>query len=687
MSLKPVFLLLCALFLVTTVDTPAQTLEVSSPDKKITVIFSLKEGTPFYQIKRDNKNIINASKLGFTLNEAPAINSDFKLASHSTSSFNETWTQPWGEEKEINSHYNELKVELSETGEQPRQLTIVFRAFDDGVGFRYEFPQQPHLDYFEIMDEETEFALDGDHHTWWIGAYQPNRFEYLYQKNPLSQLDSVQTPLTMETADGLYVSIHEAALTDYAMMALVRSENTTLTCDLYPWSDGTKVKAYAPHQTPWRTIQIAENPGDLITSYLMLNLNEPNKLEDISWIEPGKYVGIWWGMHLEKYTWSSGPKHGATTENTKRYIDFAAEHGFDGVLVEGWNRGWDGDWYQNSDLFNFTTPYPDYDIQELVAYADKKGVGLIGHHETSAGVLNYESQLEDAFKYLNELGIHRLKTGYVGNGRTIKRIDENGDEQFEWHYGQFMVRHYRKVVKTAATYEVLLDVHEPIKATGIRRTYPNMMTREGARGQEYNAWAEDGGNPPDHTAIIPFTRCLAGPFDHTPGIFDLTFDEYKPNNRVNTTLAKQLALYVVIFSPMHMAADLPENYGGHPALQFIEDVPVDWHTTKVLHAKIGDYVTIVRKDRNSGDWYLGSITDENARTLKASLDFLSPEQKYVAEIYADAGDADWQSNPHAYEIKTQLVDAETQMQLKLAAGGGQAIRFTPATEEDVKKFD
>ncbi len=687
MSLKTVLLLLCTLFLFTTVDTPAQTFEVSSPDKKITVIFSLKQGTPYYQIKRDDKSVINVSKLGFTLNEAHALNSNFKISSHSISSFDETWTQPWGEEKDIVNHYNELKVKLSETTEEPRSLVIVFRAFNDGVGFRYEFPQQLHLDYFEIMDEETEFALNGDHQTWWIGAYKPNRFEYLYQKNPLSQLDSVHTPLTMETKDGLYLSIHEAALTDYGMMALVRSENTTLACDLYPWSDGTKVKAYAPHQSPWRTIQIADNPGDLITSYLVLNLNEPNKLEDTSWIKPGKYVGIWWGMHLEKYTWSSGPSHGATTENTKKYIDFAAAHGFDGVLVEGWNRGWDGDWYQNSDLFNFTTPYPDYDIEELVTYADEKGVGLIGHHETSAGVLNYEEQLEDAFKYLNGLGVHRLKTGYVGNGRTIKRIDENSDEQFEWHYGQFMVRHYREVVKTAAKYEVMLDVHEPIKDTGIRRTYPNMMTREGARGQEYNAWSADGGNPPDHTTIIPFTRCLAGPFDHTPGIFDLTFNEYKPNNRVNTTLAKQLALYVIIFSPMHMAADLPENYVGHPAFQFIKDVPVDWHTTKVLHAQIGDYVTIVRKDRNSEDWYLGSITDENARTLQASLDFLSPGKKYVAEIYADASDADWQSNPQAYEIKRQLVDAETVMELKLATGGGQAIRFRPASEKDVENFE
>ncbi|MEE8391240.1 MAG: glycoside hydrolase family 97 catalytic domain-containing protein, partial [Anaerolineae bacterium] len=436
-------------------------------------------------------------------------------------------------------------------------------------------------------------------------------------------------------------------------------------------------------QTPWRTIQIAESAGDLITSYLILNLNEPNRLEDVSWIEPGKYVGIWWAMHIDKYTWGSGPTHGATTKNAKGTIDFAAEYGFPGVLIEGWNVGWDGEWYEHGERFSFTTPYEDFDIEELSAYAAAKGVKLIGHHETGAAVMNYEQQLNDAFAYYRDLGIDTVKTGYVGWGQGIKRRNEEGRlVGLEWHHGQYMVRHYRKVVETAARYHIMLDVHEPIKDTGIRRTYPNMMTREGARGQEYNAWSADGGNPPEHTTILPFTRMLAGPFDFTPGIFDLFFEEYRPHNRVNTTLAKQLALYVVIYSPLHMAADLPENYKDHPAFQFIVDVPVDWQDTKVLHGEIGDYVTIARQDRNSEDWYIGSITDEQGRTLEAACTFLEPERKYVAEIYADGADADWKSDPLSINVYKALVDSNTVLTLRLAPGGGQAIRIRPATEDE-----
>jgi alpha-glucosidase len=652
----------------------------------------LDDGVPYYAVSRSGQDVIKPSKLGFVFKDAEPLNQNLAVVESRLDSFDETWAQPWGEVEEIRNHYNELEIDLEETTEAPRKMTLVFRVYDDGLGFRYELPAQDNLSDFEIMDEETEFALAGSHQAWWIPAYRDNRYEYLYTESPVSflsirGLSGVHTPLTMETADGLFLSIHEANLTDYASMTLAGSDDNTLLCDLVPWSDGVKVKASTPHQTPWRTIQIAEDAGGLITSYLILNLNEPNKLQDVSWIKPGKYVGIWWGMHIGKYTWGSGAKHGATTENARRYIDFAARYGFPGVLIEGWNLGWDGDWTKHGERFDFTTPYDDFAIKELSAYAAAKGVALIGHHETGAAVTNYEQQLEDAFAFYRDLGITTVKTGYVGWGQGIKRRDEEGNlVGLEWHHGQYMVRHYRKVVETAARYHIMLDVHEPIKDTGIRRTYPNMMTREGARGQEYNAWGGEGSNPPEHTTILPFTRMLAGPFDFTPGIFDLFFDEYRPHGRVNTTLAKQLALYVVIYSPLHMAADLPENYEDHPAFQFILDVPVDWQDTRVLHAEIGAYVTIARQDRNSEDWYIGSITNESERTLETPLTFLDPGKKYVAEIYADGADADWESDPLSIDIYEALVDSDTVLNIRLAPGGGQAIRIRPATGDEAYRI-
>jgi alpha-glucosidase len=655
----------------------------ASPDKKISVTFKLKKGAPFYSIKYKNTPVISDSRLGFRFKATEPMEKNFEIINTQISEFDETWTQPWGEVKDIRNHYNELCVQLKEKSELARRMDIVFRVYDDGIGFRYELPEQENLKDFRIMDELTEFNFPEDHRCWWIGAYQGNRYEFLYNETQLSEIDTVHTPFTLETNSGLYLSLHEANLTDYSSMALARVEETKLTCDLYPWSDGTKVKASTPMFTPWRTIQIAEKPGDLITSYLILNLNEPNKLDNVSWIKPAKYVGIWWEMHLGKLTWGSGKKHGATTTNTKKYIDFAAKYGFDDVLVEGWNTGWDGNWIQNGSLFNFTQPHPDYDIDEISRYAQSKGVKIIGHHETGADVINYESQMEDAFKFCQKYGINTVKTGYVGHGQTIKRIDKNGDIQHEWHHGQYMVRHYRKVVETAAKYHIMLDVHEPIKDTGIRRTWPNMMTREGARGMEYNAWSPDGGNPPDYMTILPFTRLLSGPMDFTPGIVDLFYDEYQPDNRVNATLAKMLAYYVIIYSPLQMAADLPENYEKQPeTFQFIRDVPVDWEETKVLNAEIGDYLTIVRKDRNSDDWYLGSLTDENGRTLEARLDFLEPDKAYIAEIYEDAADADWKSNPLAIKIhKIMPVNNQTTLHLILAPGGGTAIRFRQMSEK------
>lgn len=661
-------------------------IDISSPDGKVKVIFLLDQGVAHYQVSFSGRDVIKPSRLGFILKDASPLNKNLVITNSKKSSFDETWTQPWGEVKEIRNQYNELRIELEETTAAPRKMNLIFKAYNYGLGFRYEWPEQEHLKDFQIMDEETEFVLTGDHRAWWIPAYQRERYEYLYKKTSISSIPgdsirAVHTPLTMETTDGLFLSIHEANLTDYASMTLAPAKNHSLLCDLVPWSDGVKVKASTPHRTPWRTIQIAENAGDLITSYLILNLNEPNKLGDVSWVKPDKYVGIWWGMHINKYTWGSGEKHGATTKNTKQYIDFAAKYGFSGVLVEGWNVGWDGNWIANSELFKFTKPYDDFDIEELSKYAATKGVMIIGHHETSAGIENYERQLDAAFDFYNKYGVEAIKTGYVGFGQGIKRRDKSGAVQKEWHHGQHMVRHYRKVVEKAAEHKIMLDVHEPIKDTGIRRTYPNMMTREGARGQEYNAWSEDGGNPPDHTTILPFTRMLSGPFDFTPGIFDLMFQESRPDNRVNTTLAKQLALYLVLYSPLHMAADLPENYEGKPAFQFILDVPVDWQDTRVLHAQIGDYVTIARKDRNSDDWYIGSVTDEQGRTLEADLSFLDDGRKYVAEIYADAADANWETNPLSIDISKVFVDRNTKLQLNLAPGGGQAIRIRPQSGE------
>ncbi len=658
----------------------AQTVSVASPDGSLVVTFTLEEGRPIYRVDRFGLPLIRPSRMGFVLQEQPPLVGPFRLVGLARDTVDTVWTQPWGEKKDIQSHYHELRMQLEESSDRLRRIDIVFRVFDEGVGFRYEWPAQPNLDRFVIMDELTEFRLAGDHTAWWIPAYHPNRYEYLYRRTPVSRLDTVHTPVTMETADGWFLSFHEADVEDYATMTLAPKDSLTLEVDLVPWSDGTRVKAQTPFRSPWRVLLVGDDAGELITNYTILNLNPPNRLGEVSWVRPAKYVGIWWEMHIGRSTWGSGPRHGATTENAKRYIDFAARHGFDAVLIEGWNVGWDGDWTQNGDKFRFTEPYPDFDIEEVARYAREKGVQLIGHHETACHITNYERQMEDAFAFYRRLGIRMVKTGYVAHGRNCIWIDEQGRAHREWHHGQFMVRHHRRVLETAARYQIAINAHEPVKDTGERRTYPNMISREGARGQEYNAWSADGGNPPEHTTILPFTRLLAGPMDFTPGIFDILIED-RPHNRVNTTLAKQLALYVVIYSPLQMAADLPEHYEARPdAFQFIKDVPVDWEDTRVLHARIGDYVTIVRKDRHSDDWYLGSITDEYGRTLRAPLSFLDPGRKYVAEIYRDAPDADWRTNPLAIEITRQIVDAATVLTLRLAPGGGTAIRFHPLEE-------
>ena len=649
-------------------------LEVASPDGRIAVTVETREGGLFYSAEYDGRKIVLPSRLGFEFRDAPPLRDDLKLSEAGRATVDETWEQPWGEVARVRDHHNELRIAVAETEAPGRRFDVVFRVFDDGIGFRYELPEQPEFGSFAITEELTEFYLADDARAWWIPANYAHRYEHLYASSPMSTLGEAHTPLTLETRGGVYLVLHEANLVDYAGMYLTGSHDRRMRVSLPAWADGVKVYGRTPFVTPWRTIQLADRPEDLVPSVIGLNLNPPNELADLSWIEPMKYVGIWWGMHIGTWTWASGRRHGATTENTRRYIDFAAENGIGGVLVEGWNVGWDGNWIENAEAFSFTEPYPDFDLESLAAYAKERGVGLIGHHETSMGVENYERQLEDAFALYHRLGIHAVKTGYVGDKTA----------EGHTHHGQYMVRHWRKVIEAAARNGIMLDVHEPIKDTGERRTYPNMMTREGARGQEYNAWADDGGNPPEHETILFFTRLLSGPMDFTPGVFDILIESgiggpRPPETpRVRTTLAKQLALYVVLYSPLQMAADLVENYEDQPAFQFIRDVAVDWERTEVLDARIGDYVVVARQERGGRDWFVGAITDEEGRTLEIPLSFLPEGERFVAQIYADGEGAHWLDDPLSIAISEQPVDAGTTLTLSLAPGGGQAIRIHPA---------
>jgi alpha-glucosidase len=669
---------ICATAIVAGASAQTQ-VRVASPDGRNAVTVEVREGGLFYSVQRDDRSILLPSRLGFEFQAATPLRDGLRITGSTPNTVNEAWTQPWGEVAHVRNHYNERRVSVSETGSSGRQFVAVFRVFNDGIGFRYELPEQPGLGDFAITQELTEFALADDARAWWIPSNRPrlDRSEMLYASSPVSVVDSVQTPLTMETRDGrTFIVIHEANLVDYARMFLAGRgmENRTLRAALAPWADGIKVRGRPPFATPWRTIQLAERATELVPAVLGLNHNPPNALPSTDWIKPMKYVGIWWGMHIGTMTWSSGAKHGATTENTKRYIDFAAANGIGGVLVEGWNVGWDGDWIANRNAFSFTQPYPDFDLRELAAYAKQKGVKLIAHNETSGGIENYERQLDSAFALYRSLGIDALKTGYVtdtvGGGHS--------------HYSQFMVRHHRKVIETAAKYGIMLDVHEPIHDTGERRTWPNMMSREGSRGQEYNAWGSEGGNPPEHETILFFTRLLGGPMDFTPGVFDILIERgtgrpRRPEeSRIRTTLAKQLALYLVLYSPLQMAADLPENYEKQPAFQFIRDVAVDWDTTRVLEGRIGDYVVVARKARNSPEWFIGAITDEEARTFTVPLSFLPKGRSYVAEIYADGPNAHWLTNPLPVAIARRPVTSASSLRLVLAPGGGQAIRLRPA---------
>ncbi|TKB46446.1 glycoside hydrolase family 97 protein [Thalassotalea mangrovi] len=656
----------------------AKEVKVSSPDGRITFTVSDDDKTPKYRIDFDDKEIIEPSQLGLVFRDSEYFETGFEIKSTTRNQVNETWQQPWGESKEIVDHHNELKVVFSADRDKVNTYGLRIRVFNDGVGFRYEVPQQAGLDQVNITNELTEFVMEknADATTWWIPTRGWNRYEYVYNTTALREVDRAHTPFTMKLTNGVHVSIHEAALVDYAAMSLDQRRHGYLKADLAPWSDGVLVKKQGAFNTPWRTVQISDDATGLLNSHLTLNLNEPNKLGDVTWVEPGKYVGIWWGMHINENTWGSGDKHGATTSEVKRYMDFASKYGFDGVLVEGWNIGWDGNWFFNGDVFSFTESYPDFDIDAIYEYGKDKGVRLIGHHETSGNVTNYRNQMKDAFALYQQHGVAQVKTGYVADGGNIKRIDENGVARKEWHDGQFMVNEYLYNIELAAKHKISINTHEPVKDTGLRRTYPNWISREGARGQEFNAWGNPP-NPPEHTAILPYTRMLAGPMDFTPGIFDMTFNGLGADtNRPQTTLAKQLALYVVLYSPIQMAADLPRNYEANlPAFQFIRDVPTDWEKSVALAGEVGDYVIFARQQRDSQDWFVGGLTDEDARDVSVDMSFLKPGVTYRAQIYRDSEQTNWVDNPAEITIEEKMVTAKDTLKLTMANSGGFAIRL------------
>jgi len=632
---------------------------VKSPDSKITVESGISKNGLYYKVSKNGKTILEPSYLGIKLKDSE-IRQNLEISKVTFSQADETWKQPWGEESEARNHYKQMLVYVREKKNLQRNFVLNIKVFNDGFGFRYEFPDQKNLKDVIIIDELTEFNFPEDHQAWSI-PYKTEFYEALFKKEPLSKKDTISTPVTIETKSGQFLALHEANLAEYAAMNIYsEKESTKFKVYLTPWSTGEKVFTKTPFQTPWRTLIIAENAGDLLLSRLMLNLNEPNKIDDTSWIKPGRYIGIWWGMHMKKNTWEIGPNHGAKTENVLKYIDFAAKHKFAGVLVEGWNFGWE-DWKN----FEFDQPYADFDIKKITDYAKSKNVELIGHHETGGNSQKYEKQLENAFNFYNKYGVSVVKTGYVGVLLDGKEL----------HSSQYGVRHYRKVIETAAKHKIMIDNHEPVMPTGLQRTFPNLMTQEGVRGQEWDAWSKDGGNPPEHTTILPFTRGLAGPTDFTPGTFNFT-NPVLPNTKVRTTLAKQLALSVVIYSPLQMASDMIENYENNPAFEFITSCPANWSKTVVPNAEIGKYVTIARKDRDSENWYLGSITNADSRDLSVALGFLDKNAKYKARIFRDGENADFENNPYPVDILEMDVTSETVLPLHLAKSGGTAIILT-----------
>ncbi len=645
----------------------------TSPDGTVAVALAIDgDGRATYSVSRKGKPIIAPSHLGFLFTDVPKIDRHLAVTGQETRVSDETWSQPWGEWTTIRNHFRELKVHLRETTALARVFTVTFRIYDDGVGFRYEFPDQPNLKSANIAEELTEFAFASDGTAWWKPAFLWNREEYLYNRTALSALGTADTPVTIKLADGTHVALHEAALIDYSGMAVARTEGTTLRAQLTPGAGRPKVTKSGAWTTPWRTLIIADDAPSIYMSHLMLNLNEPNKLGDVSWFKPGKFAGVWWNMIKGEWSWARGPKHGATNANVKRYIDFAAANGIPHVLVEGWNVGWDGDWFGNGNDMDFAQPTADFDAAMLAAYARRKGVQLVGHHETGGSASHYEAQFDKAFKFAADHNITIVKTGYVTDAGQIERVDPDGTRYREWHEGQWMSNHFIRVAEAAAKYRVAFDSHEPIKGTGLHRTYPNWVAREGMRGMEYNAWG--GKNPPEHEANIVFTRMLEGPMDFTPGILSLKGER---GSDILSTIAKQLALYVVIYSPVQMVADTPENYAKYPGpMQFIRDVPTDWQDTRVLGGEIGDHVTIARKVRGGQDWYLGAVGDEQARTVEVSLAFLTPGKRYAAEIYRDGDDADYRTaKRHSIVIEKRVLTSADRLTLRLAPGGGAAIRL------------
>ena len=674
----------------------------TSPDGNVVLSFSLKaDGTPTYKMTYKGKPVINESTLGFTLKKDEPLTNHFKVVSDSKSTFKETWKPVWGEEKEILNHYNELLVQLKQD-KTNRLMNIRFRVYNEGVGFRYEFPTQKELTYFVIAEENTQFAMTGDHTAWWIpGDYDTQ--EYDYNESKLSEIrglmkqsmtdnvsqyvfspTGVQTSLMMKTKDGLYINLHEAALVDYALMNLnLDDKNFIFQSWLTPDAKGDKGYLYTPTKTPWRTVMVSDDARNILASRLILNLNDPCALADTSWIKPVKYIGVWWEMITGKSSWAytddlptikldevdytkvkPNGTHAANNDKVRHYIDFAAKHGFDQVLVEGWNVGWE-DWFghRKDYVFDFVTPYPDFDIKALNDYAHAKGVKLMMHHETSGSTRNYERHMKAAYELMNKYGYNSVKSGYVGD---ILPIGEH-------HYSQSTINHYLYAIKEAAKHKIMVNAHEAVRPTGLCRTYPNLIGNEAARGTEYEAF---GGNKPFHTTILPFTRLQGGPMDYTPGILETEVKNVNPNNtsQVRSTLAKQLALYVTMYSPLQMAADLPENYERFAdAFQFIKDVPVDWQESVYLEAEPGRYITVARKDKHSDNWYIGNTSNENGHTSELLLNFLDKNKKYEATIYADAKNADWQTNPKAYTITKQKVNAKTKLKLTAAKGGGYAI--------------
>ena len=637
----------------------AKNVVVTSPDGAVTVTVGVKDQHPFYMVNYQNRPLVSPSRLGFLLDDKE-VGAHVKMERVSRDTKDETWSQPWGEDETIRNHYNELTVSFLE--KKGGSMRVVFRVFNDGFGFRYILPDDNRGKAYCIQEELTEIVLAHDAKAWSIPSNHTEYFEGIYTSDLLSRKDTVCTPLTIEYEKDLYLAIHEAALEDYASINLTPRSGADgavrLLTALTPWQNGVKVYAKGELKSPWRTMIISQTAGGLLASRLMLNLNEPSRIEDTSWIEPGRYIGIWWNIHKKQNTWETGPTHGATTENVKRYMDFAARHGFSGVLAEGWNPGWG-----EGEKVTYLKTYPDFDIEEVCRYGVSKGVRFIGHTETWGRAALLEEEMDEAFAWFSKLGIRAVKTGYVGHLFDGKELAKS----------QYGIRHYRRVIECAAKHHIMIDNHEPAMPTGIQRTWPNLMTQEGVRGQEYNAWDRRGGNPPSHTVTLPFTRGLAGPTDFTPAIFN--FSEIVKGTHPHSTLAKQLGEFVVIYSPLQMAADAIENYEGQPALTFIESCPTTWSSTLVPNGEIGKYITMARKERGGDRWFIGSITNEEARDLTIALDFLDEEATYLAVIYEDGPTADFETNPYEMTIRQIEVTKSDSLRLHLARSGGAAVRI------------